>query len=152
MRKSIVINAPVSEVFAYLTHPQNLPEIWPSLVEVSNVQANPRGGYNYDWIYKMAGMRFHGHSEVIEFQPNRLSVVKNEKGIRSTFHWSFQGQDDTTLFTSEVDYDVPGSLFAKLAAPFIHKVNEREADIFMANLKARMEEGTRVHAETQPHA
>jgi len=141
IRKSIEINAPVSEVFAFAAAPENLPVIWPSLIEVSNVKENPDGGHAFDWIYKLAGMKLRGHSETIEFQPDRLIVVKNETGIKSTFRYSFQGQDDTTLFTQEVEYEIPDSLLARFAAPFIHKLNEREADIVMANLKARLEEG-----------
>ena len=40
VKKSIKINAPVEKVFEYLT-PENLPEIWPSLVEVKNVKNYP---------------------------------------------------------------------------------------------------------------
>jgi hypothetical protein len=40
----------------------------------------------------------------------------------------------------------------ELVAPFLHRLNEREADHFMANLKQRMEEGARKETETQPHA
>jgi uncharacterized membrane protein len=153
VRKSIEIKAPVSEVFAFMAAPEHLPEIWPSMMEVSNVKVKPDGGRSYDWIYKMAGMRFHGHSETTEVQRNRLSVVKNEKGIRSTFRWSYQGRDDTTQVTVEVDYEIPGAILGKLAEPFIRKINEREAETVLGNLKARLEEGElRAPPETQPHA
>ncbi len=58
--KSIVIEAPVTKVFSYLDEPVNLPEIWPSMVEVDDVATLPTGGYRFHWIYKMAGMRFEG--------------------------------------------------------------------------------------------
>ena len=149
IRKSIAINAPVSEVFAFAAAPENLPVIWPSLIEVSNVKENPEGGHAFDWIYKLAGIKLRGHSETIEFEPDRLIVVQNETGIKSTFRYSFQGQDDTTVFTQEVEYEIPDSLLARFAAPFIHKLNEREAEIVMDNLKARLEEG---EAAVQPEA
>jgi hypothetical protein len=31
-----------------MAEPSNLPEIWPSLGEVRNVQPLPNGGYSYD--------------------------------------------------------------------------------------------------------
>ena len=32
-----------------------------SLVEVSRVEAKPDGAHSFDWTYKMAGLKFHGH-------------------------------------------------------------------------------------------
>jgi len=39
--KTITINAPVEKVFSYIEGGTNLPEIWPSLVEVTDVQRLP---------------------------------------------------------------------------------------------------------------
>ena len=153
IRKSIEINAPVSEVFAFMASPEHLPEIWPSMMEVSNIEIQPDGKASYDWVYKMAGVRFDGHSETIEHERDRLVVVENEKGIRSKFRWSYEGRDDATRLTMEVDYEVPGAVLGKLADPFIRKLNEREADTMLANLKTRLEEGElRASPEPQPHA
>jgi uncharacterized membrane protein len=152
-RKSIEIKAPISEVFDFMAAPEHLPEIWPSLIEVSNVEMKPDGGHSYDWVYKMAGMRFQGHSETTEVQKERLAVVKNEKGILSTFRWSYQGKNDRTEVTVEVDYEIPGAILGKLAEPFIRRLNEQEAETVLANLKARLEEGElRPRPEAQPHA
>ena len=149
LRKTVAINAPVSEVFAYLSEPENLLEIWPSMQEIKNVKAEKNGGYEFDWVYKMAGVRFHGHSETVALEPNHLIVRKNERGIPSTFRWTFEDHGDTTVFTSEVDYEMPGGLLGKLAQPFVRGVNEREADLFDANLKARCEAA---HAMAHPQA
>jgi uncharacterized protein YndB with AHSA1/START domain len=43
MERTIHINAPVEKVFGYMTEPTNLPEIWPSLVEVKDVKQLPEG-------------------------------------------------------------------------------------------------------------
>ena len=37
LQKSITINAPVEKVFGYLSDPNNLPEIWPSMVEIEPI-------------------------------------------------------------------------------------------------------------------
>ena len=47
IEKTITINAPVEKVFGYVSEPTNLPEIWPSLVEVTDVQPLPNGGKSY---------------------------------------------------------------------------------------------------------
>ena len=61
--KTITIKAPVEKVFDYLSEPTNLPEIWPSLVEIKDVQKLPSGGNRNRWVYKMAGIRLEGTSE-----------------------------------------------------------------------------------------
>jgi uncharacterized membrane protein len=73
IKSSITINSPLEKVFEY-TKPENLPEIWPSLVEVKNVKELPNGGYSWDWKYKMAGMNFNGSSEHVEFVENERTV------------------------------------------------------------------------------
>ena len=53
----------MEKVFEYVDDAHNLPEIWPSMVEVSDVERLPNGGNKMRWVYKMAGMRFEGTSE-----------------------------------------------------------------------------------------
>lgn len=137
--RSISINAPVEKVYAFMTDPSNLPEIWPSMVEVKDVQPAPAGGYNFGWVYKMAGTRFEGASEVTEFIANQRTVNKSTKGIQSTFVWSYEREDGGTKLTMEAEYVVPVPLLGKLAEAFIVKQNEHEAEVLLANLKARME-------------
>ena len=85
LEKSITINAPVEKVFALLTDPRNLQEIWPSLIEVQHVTPAPKGDFNFDWVYKMAGMKIEGTSETVEYVFNERTVTKGTKGIRRKF-------------------------------------------------------------------
>ena len=137
--KSVTINAPVEKVYAFMSEPTNLPEIWPSMVEVKDVQPSPAGGYNFSWVYKMAGVRFDGASETTETILNQRVVTKSTKGIESTFVWMYEPEDGGTKLTLEVEYTVPIPLVGKLAEAFIVKQNQHEADVMLANLKARME-------------
>ncbi len=139
LTRTIAINAPVEKVFAYMSEPINLPEIWPSMVEVKDVQPSPAGGYNFGWVYKMAGMRFEGASETTESITNQRVITKSTKGIESTFMWTYALEDGGTKLTLEAEYVVPIPLLGKLAEAFIVKQNEHEADAMLANLKARME-------------
>lgn len=137
--KSVTINAPVEKVFAFMSDPTNMPEFWPSMIEVKDVQPSPAGGANFGWVYKMAGMRFEGASETIEVITNQRVVTKSTKGIESTFVWMYEPEDGGTTLTVEVEYTVPIPLLGKLAEAFIVKQNEHEAEAMLANLKARME-------------
>lgn len=139
IRKSIAIHAPVDRVFDYVGDPRNLPEIWPSLVEVRNVEPHPTGN-SFDWDYKLLGMRIHGHSDPVESVKNARQVTRSLTGIPNTFRWIYGGRGEDTEVTLEVDYEVP--VLGRLANGLVGRVNVREARTLLANLKRRMEAPT----------
>lgn len=141
IRKTITVDATANRIYEFMTTPENLPEIWPSMIEVSNVKRGADGTHAFDWVYKMAGLRFQGRSETSEVALNDHYVVKNEKGIPSTFRWTFAGENGHTKVTMECQYEIPSKLLEKLARPFIERQNEHEAGVVLQNLKARMELG-----------
>ena len=144
IRKIVSIKAPLNKVYDYVTTPENLLEIWPSMVEVTDVKRSADGAHSFNWVYKMGGIHFKGHADTIEVKQNSRIVVKSEKGIPSTFVWIFAGENGNTRVTLEVEYTMPGKLLDKLADKFLHRVNDREAELLLENLKARMEIGTKV--------
>lgn len=139
IEKSIVVKASPTKVFDYMRDPAHLPEIWPSMVEVKDVADLPNGGHRYHWIYKMAGVRLEGDSETVEFEPDKHIVQKGTGQIPSTFDWTFTPENGSTKVNTKVEYEIPETLLGKLAKPFIVKLNEREAESFLGNLKDRIE-------------
>lgn len=143
IHKSISIKAPVDKVFEFMADPEHLPEIWPSMLEVKNIKRASDGGHSFDWTYKMAGLRFHGHTDTVEAVKNDHIVERNEKGIASTFRWQYAKKNGGTEVSVDVDYTLPGQLVDKLAKPFLTRLNEHEAETVLTNLKDRMELGDR---------
>ncbi|GAI43332.1 unnamed protein product [marine sediment metagenome] len=139
IEKSITIDASVEKVFDYVGQPTNLPEIWPSLVEMKDVEPLPTGGKSYRWVYKMAGVLLEGTGEHTEYVANRRIVAKNSGSFESTVIWIFQPEAGGTKVTVEAEYTVPIPVLGKVAEALIVKLNEREAELILANLKARME-------------
>ena len=139
VNKSIIINAPIEKIFKYITEQTNLPEIWPSLVENNVVERLPNGGTKSKYVYKMADMRFEPFSEESEFIPNQRVVSKTAEGVESEIIWEFQSEGEATKVTFKGEYIVPIPLIGKLAEAFIVKQNDNEAEVILANLKARME-------------
>jgi len=136
--KSITMKAPVEKVYDYICEPTNLPEIWPSLVEIKDVQKLPSGGTKERWVYKMAGIRLEGTSESEDTKNQRI-VSKSKGGAESTQIWMFQPEAGGTKVTLEVEYTVPIPVLGKLAEAIIVKMNEHEVELILANLKVRME-------------
>lgn len=152
IKKSIRIDAPVSRVFDFASNPENMPAFWPSMVEVTDVKRGADGGYAFDWVYKMAGVRFRGHSDPLAHEKDSLVVTRSKKGIPSTFRWHFQAEKGGTLLNLEVDYELPGKLLDKLAEPIVKRINEREADTVLANIKEMVETGKRARGRPEARA
>lgn len=146
VKKTLFIQAPVSEVFEFMNTPEKILEIWPSMVEVRDIQLQPNGGNNFHWKYKMAGMFFEGDTNVQEFVLNQRVVSANTGGIPSTFVWTYQPEAGGTRVTMEVEYTMPGKVLGKLAEPVVAKMNEREADTMLDNLKTQLEASTEAAA------
>jgi uncharacterized membrane protein len=138
--KSAIINAPVEKVFNYATDQTNMPEIWPSMVDVKILEKLPNGGTKSQYTYKMAGMRFEGINFDTEFVQNKRTVTRTEGGIESEITWDYEAEGETTRLTIASEYTIPIPLIGKMAEKFILKQNENELEIILANLKARMEE------------
>jgi uncharacterized membrane protein len=139
LESSISINAPVEKVFEYASKPQNQPEFWPSLMEVKNVKELPNGGYSYDFVYKMVGVRLSGSSEDTEFVPNERLVSVSKGGIESKFTWLFQSADGGTDLAVEVEYTVPVPVLGKFAESVIVGQLEKEAEVILHNFKTILE-------------
>jgi carbon monoxide dehydrogenase subunit G len=140
IEKSTVIAAPAEKIFAFISEPTNLPEIWPSLVEVHDITPAANGGSDFKWTYKMAGMRFEGVSAAIEFAPPRRASVATQGGISSTTTWTLEHEGDGTRVTLHAELTVPGKLLGKLAEPLVMRENRKEAEVILANLKTRLEQ------------
>jgi uncharacterized protein YndB with AHSA1/START domain len=139
LSRRTTIHAPADEVFHFLEDKTHFPEFWPSMVEVSDIRDLPNGGKHFHWIYKMAGIRFEGDTDEVEFVENRKLVGKNEKGIESTITWLLDPHGDDTDLTFEAEYKVPVPVLGRMAEKVIVKMNENEAETILANLKTQLE-------------
>src|SRR5512137_628868 len=140
IKRTVFIEAPPTKVFGYLMDPKNLPEIWPSMVEVSNVKTKPDGmTESNDFTYKMAGVKLQGHTEFTDVKRDRHIVWRSEGGIKSTIRWTFAPHGQGTDVVDEVEYELPANVLARIAAPFVRRMNEHEAETCVQNLKVRLE-------------
>jgi uncharacterized protein YndB with AHSA1/START domain len=137
--KTTTIDAPVERVFGYVEDPANVPEYWPSVIEVKDVESQPGGGFKYGWVYKMAGVRFEGGTETTEFAVNERTVSENSGGVSGTVTWIYEPENGGTRVTMEAVYLLHIPVLRKLAESFLAKLNEQEAETILANVKAKME-------------
>jgi hypothetical protein len=153
IQKTIDIGAPTQRIFEFITQPTNLPGVWPSLIDVSNVDRRADGFSSLDWIYKMAGIHFRGKSITDEVRGYDSLQQHNEGGIQAMFKWTLIRRDSGTALGCEVEYTMPTPVLGRLAEAVVAKLNERELGIFLENVKTTLEAPTMRDAEPiQPQA
>ena len=140
--KEILVNAPLEKIFSYISKPSNLPQIWPSLIEIKNEKLLPNGRYNFEWVYKMTNLHLEGTGSYVGLAQNSWFTVKTKGALDSTITWTFRSKDiGQTRVTFTIDYRVPLPLLNCLAHITVVKMNEQEADLILANLRTRFETG-----------
>ena len=138
--RDIRVDTPVERVFDFLLDPNNLPEIWPNIIEVKNVKkSKDTEGFNFNWTYKMSGLPFEGKCETIEYTRYERLVVKSNKALDSTITWRFQPSGRETHVTLRFEYQIPSSLLKRMKEEIVIQENEHEVDALLQNLKSRLE-------------
>lgn len=139
IQRTAFIQAPVEKVFDYLNDPRKLPEYWPGVIEVMDVQPLPNGGTCFKYFYKMAGVRLEGKSEDTEIIPLKRMVSVSSGGLDAKITWEVEPADGGTRVKFENIYTVPLPVVGKIAETMLVRLNEHEADTIMTNLKVHME-------------
>jgi uncharacterized membrane protein len=138
--RDIRVDTSVDRVFDFLADPNNLPEIWPNIIEVKNVKKSKNNeGFNFGWTYKMSGALFEGKCETIEYFPYERLIVKSNKALDSTITWRFQPGGRETHVMLKMEYQIPSSLLKRTKEEFVIHENEHEVDAMLQNLKSRLE-------------
>jgi uncharacterized protein YndB with AHSA1/START domain len=139
IERSLRIEAPVEDVFEYVTNIRRFREWWPSLAEVRNPSHEQAvKGSTYEWTYKMAGFTFNGKDEFFEVIPGKLARNGTLEGeLRHMFEHRVEPEDGGTRFTLLIDYSLPAGVIGRIAdRALLARYNEREADQVVANLRA----------------
>jgi uncharacterized membrane protein len=138
INNSINISAPVEKVFAYVTDAMKSPEWMVGLSEVTDVTGSGVGQHNH-WKYKMVGVPLHGETTVTEHVPNQRSVTESKGGVTSTIAFTYAPHEGGTKLDLEVDYSIPVPVLGRLAEKLVLKRNQKEANMWMENIKEHME-------------
>jgi uncharacterized protein YndB with AHSA1/START domain len=137
---SVVIDAPVEEVFAYATDPEHVPEYYTDVSEVKDLRRLPNGGYAGTFVPLDLPV------ETIEFVPNERIVLRgnwcgpmDDVTITTTFD---RLDSDRTRVTSHEEHTFHGGFFARIGEKSTSKYLDHAAEMTMAALKTRIEAET----------
>ena len=139
VNKEVIISAPLEKIFSFVNKPSNLPQIWPSLTKITDEKLLSNGGYTFRWTYKMGGMLLKGTGELTGIVLNQWFTVRTEGALDSTIKWIFRAKGIQTGVTLTVDYLVPSKILSWLSHITVVKMNDKEAELILYNLRTRFE-------------
>lgn len=87
----------------------------------------------------MGGVRFEGDAGTLDYELDKHLVSKTTGQMPAKFDYTFMPENGRTKIETKAEYEIPQSLLGRLAEPCVRKLNEREADVFLANLNGRLE-------------
>jgi uncharacterized protein YndB with AHSA1/START domain len=131
IEKSLVIDAPVETVFAYIADPKHLPEYFRGVERVSKVRRLSNQGYSFEFVDKIIGERFVATGECTEFVPNErivahLQGAPEDETLTTTFERLSSG---ATRVTFVEEYTVHGEFLGELGeaflAEYLHHASEQ---------------------------
>jgi len=136
VKKTIVIRAPLKEVYDYIDDPKNAPEWIGDVIEVQNIKG-AGAQRRFDWTFKVAGIRLKGENRYTQDIPGKRIVVEGRSwiGPESTWTFNFEQRRDDTVLNLDIDYTVPVPVIGKLAEKALLKRNERQTDQNLRKLK-----------------
>ena len=141
IKRSIIIEAPVSKVFEYASDYRKWPEFFEGVSDFKPITTITRGsGSKYIYKVKAMGIKVTVGTEIQQFKENEGWIGKSFKGLEHETQWIFSKSNGNTEFTFIQRYKLPLYLGGK----FIDKMfAEREwiniIEHSLQNLKRIME-------------
>ena len=139
LEKSVVIDRPVEEVYAYMSNPENNLQ-WQAHCRGSSITSEgPSGvGTTFDDEARMLRWRIVSTWEITEYEVNSKVSFKSTSGpMRSKGGYTYESVDGATKVTFVGEAQLRG-LF-KLAQPILAREAKKEWETSFANLKDLLE-------------
>ena len=137
-RHSVVVDAPLADVFAFMDEPANQLAITPSLTRAETIGYLPNGGKRVGYAYTVAGVDLTGHLEAVEYEPESRIRWEMTGDVAGEIRWRFEALDGRTRFTYAAVYDFPLGPLGPLLRPVVAWYNRWELRRTLENLRARV--------------
>jgi hypothetical protein len=141
VKGEVVILAPIHEVFAYASDWREWSHWFEGVSQMRPLTANTQGdGAQFQYRATYFGVPVTVETEIHDFEHNRGWRGVTLRGPKSQTVWSFEAVPNGTMFTFELQYELPrglGFLDAIVMRPGWRRSLERTA----LNLKQRLESG-----------
>lgn len=144
IEKSVTIDAPVEDVYAYAIDPEHLPEYFVSILAVKDVKRLPAGEYTFTYTAQTFGVPAEGKGECVGHVPNERAILKlHMPGVDMTIPTTFErvpGGKTRVIGTAEYTFQA-GGFASKFDEAFLMKYLDLAGELSMYTLKGRIELG-----------
>lgn len=143
IEKSITIDAPIEQVYAYMIEPANLPEYMVTLFQVKDVKRLPNGDYNFKYTQQGIGMPFEGTGECVGHVTNERATLKlHGPFVEGAFPTKFERvEGKKTRVTSVGEYTIKSDELARLGEAVLTRYLDLLSEASFYSLKIRFEVG-----------
>ena len=140
LKDSIFIAAPPERVHAYAADPKTWSTWFAGLGEAESIEGDNSPGTVVKQSYMMMGMHLPITTTVTEHDARADGAwhwkADNAGSIDGWQSWDYRPQDGGTFVEVEMEYEVPGSVFGKVADRlFVERNQERALRHTLENLK-----------------
>lgn len=138
VEKSVIINRPVADVFAFVTNEENTTKWQGGVVETRDEGPSNQVGSRYTEVRKFMGRDMNTTLELTAFEPNTRWAAKVVKGpVPYEVESLFEAVGDGTRVTTRVEGEPTG--FFKVAEGMVSGQLEKSLEEDFQRLKALME-------------
>jgi len=132
------VNRPVDKVFARLTNPRNQGKFDKSSLEMELLTPSPwQVGSQFREVRNLGGRKTEVFSEITEFEPNRLFVIRSKTGPDWLGTWTFESEGTGTRLRWTGQMSMKG--FSRLFEPLIGSQMSLQIDQQFSALPALIE-------------
>ncbi len=148
IEKSIVVDAPVEKVFAYVVDPAHESEYMVGTDEVKDIQRLPDGRYTYTNVGKFLGLHIDFKCEQTEVVPNERIVEKTQgAGMDGASTERFERLEGGKTRVSIVgETSIHAGPLSKFGEAFFEKYMNHSVEMSAEAAKAHIEAGAPVVA------
>lgn len=141
VEKSIIVDAPIEQVFAYLNDPALEPEYMTGTDEVKDIQRLPDGRFTYTEVSKFLGLHMDFKCEQTEVVPNARIVEKMEgAGMDGTSVERLEPLDGgQTRVTVHSEGSLHAGPLARFGESFLERYMNHGVEMAMEAAKAHIE-------------
>jgi hypothetical protein len=141
VENSVVIDCPVSDVFAFVTDATNDPQWHTDAFHAMKTSEGPiRVGTTFTVGISFLGKR-DAYWRVVELEPNRREVIDvTAPPFNPTLTYVFEPANGATRFTRRIEVEPRG--YVKVLAPLVRRMMQRRNASFMPRLKAALEQSS----------
>lgn len=108
VERTIIIDAPVQDVFSYAADWQFWPDWFQGFSDVSTITEVERGnGAIYEYTMRVLGVPFRCQTEIHNFVENKGWSGQRVKGVPHKTTWIFEDLEGRTRFTYIAEYSLP---------------------------------------------